>query len=90
MQFVEHHALEPAEQKRRIRRSEQQRELLRCGEQNVGRIAALALALGSRCVAGVRFQPHRQCHFLDWNFQIARDVHRQRLQRRNIERVQAL
>ena len=57
MQFVEHDALERAEQVRRVGRGEDQRQLLGRGEQDVRRIAALALALarpacrrcGSRC-----------------------------------------
>jgi hypothetical protein len=45
VQFVEHDALERAEQERRIGAGEQQRKLLRRRQQNVGRVAALALAL---------------------------------------------
>ena len=45
MQLVEHDALEAAEQIRRVGAGEQQRELLGRGEQDVRRIAALALAL---------------------------------------------
>ena len=88
MQFVEHHALERAEQIRRIGAGQQQRELLRRREQNVGRIAALALALRRRRVAGARFEPHRQAHLLHRDFQVARDVDRERLQWRDIECVQ--
>ena len=90
MQFVEHDALERAEQIRRIGGGEQQRELLRRRQQNVGRIAALALALGGRRVAGARLEPDRQAHLAHRDFQVARDVDRQRLQRRDVERVQAL
>ena len=90
MQFVEHDAPKRAEQIGRIGGGEQQRELLRRGEQNVGRVAALALALGRRRVAGARFQPHRQTHLAHRDFQVAGDVDRQRLERRDIERVQAL
>ncbi len=79
-----------AEQIRRVGRGEQQRELLRRGEQNVGRIAALPLALGGGRVAGAGFQPHSQPHLAHRDFQVARDVDRQSLQRRDIERVQAL
>ncbi len=57
MQFVEHHAAQSAEQIRRVGRGQQQRQLLRRGEQNVGRIAALALPFGRGRVAGARFQP---------------------------------
>ena len=60
MQLVEDHALERAEQIRRIVRGEQQRELLRRGEQDVGRIAPLALALRGRRVAGARLDADRR------------------------------
>ena len=90
MQFVEHNAPERAEHVRRIGACEQQRKLLRRGEQNVGWIPALALALGCGCVAGARFEPDSQAHLLDRNFQVARDVDRKRLQRRNVQSVQAL
>ena len=55
MQFVEHDAPERAEQIGRVGDGQQQRELLRRGQQDVGRIAALALALGGRRVAGAGF-----------------------------------
>ncbi len=88
MQFVEDHALEGAEQIRRIGGSEKQRQLLRRGEQNLRRVAALARPLRGRRVAGARFDADRQPHFLDRRFQIAGDIDRQRLERRNVERVQ--
>ena len=52
------------------------------------RIAALALALRGRRVAGAGLDADRQAHLGDRPFQIARDVDRQRLQRRDVERVQ--
>ena len=73
----------------RIGRSQQQRDLLRRGQQNLRRIAALALALRSRRVAGARLDADRQPHFGDRRFQIARDIDGERLERRNVERVQA-
>ena len=90
MQFVEDHALQRAEQIRRVGGGEQQRELLRRGQQNVGRIAALARALRDRRVAGAGLDPDRQAHLGDRRFEVARDVDRERLQRRDVERVQAL
>ena len=62
MQFVEHDALERAEQIRRVGAGEQQRQLLRRGEQDVRRIAALALALRGRRVAGAGLDADRQPH----------------------------
>ena len=90
MQFVEHNAPERAEHVRRIGAREQQRKLLRRGEQDVGRIPALALAFGCGRVAGARFEPDSQAHLLHRNFQVARNVDRKRLQRRNVQSVQAL
>ena len=90
MQLVEHDAPQRAEQIRRVGRGEQQRELLRRGEQDVRRIAALALALRGRRVAGARLDADRQLHLGDRRFEVARDVDRERLQRRDVERVQAL
>ncbi len=89
MQFVEDHALQRAEQIRRIGGRQQQRELFRRGEQDVRRIAALTRALRHRRVAGAGLDPDRQTHFGDRRFEIARDVDRERLQRRDVERVQA-
>ena len=88
MQFVEDHAPERAEQIGRIVGGEQQRELLGRGEQDVGRIAPLALALRGRRVAGARLDADRQLHLGDRALEIARDVDRERLQRRDVERVQ--
>ncbi len=89
VQFVEHDALQRAEQMRRVGAAQQQRELFGRRHQNVGRIAALALAARGGRVAGARFDAHRQVHVDDGRFEIARDVDRERLQRRDVERVHA-
>ena len=89
MQLVENDAPERAEQIRRVGGSEQQRELLRRRQQDIRRIAALALAFRGRRIAGARLDADRQPHFGDRRFEIARDIDGQRLQRRNVERVQA-
>ena len=89
MQLIENDALERTEQIGRVIGREQERELFRRCEQNIRRIAALALALRGRRVAGTRFDADRQPHIRDRCFQIARNVDRERLQRRDIERVQA-
>ncbi len=89
MQLVENDAAERAEQIRRIGGGEQQRQLLRRRQQNLRRIAALALALRGRRVAGAGLDADRQLHFGDRRFEIARDIDGERLQRRNVERVQA-
>ena len=89
MQLVEDDALERAEQIRRVGGGEQQRQLLRRGQQDLRRVAALALALGGRRVAGARLDADRQAHLGDRRFQVARDIDSERLERRDVERVQA-
>ena len=89
MQLVEDDALERAEQIRRVSGGEQQRQLLRRGEQDLRRVAALALALRGRRVAGARLDADRQAHLGDRRFQVARDIDGERLERRDVERVQA-
>ena len=88
MQLVEHHAAQRAEQIRRVGRGEDQRQLLGRGEQDVRRVAALALALRGRRVAGAGLDADRQPHLGDRRLEVARDVDRERLQRRDVERVQ--
>ncbi len=88
MQLVEHHAPKRAEQIGRVGRSKNQRQLLRRGQQNVRRIAALTLALACRRVAGAGLDPDRQLHLGDRRLEIACDVDGERLQRRDVERVQ--
>ena len=87
MQLVEDHRLQPPEEAPRILRGEQQRHLLGRGEQNIRRIEFLALPLVDRRVAGARLQPDRQPHLGDRRFEVAVDVDRERLQRRDVERV---
>ena len=89
MQFVEHDALERGEQERRVVRRQQQRQLLGRGEQDVRRIAPLPLPPRHRRVAGAGLDLDRQPHLGDRRLQIARDVDRQRLQRRDVEGVEA-
>ena len=89
MQLVEDDAAERAEQERAVGGREQQRKLLRRREQDVRRIAALALALRGRRVAGAGLDADRQRHLGDRRFEIARDVDRERLERGDVERVQA-
>src|SRR5215475_2883485 len=90
MQFVEDHTLERAEHIGRIGAGEQQRQLLRRGEQNIGRVTPLSLALGSRRVASAGFNPHWQSHLLNRNLEVPRNVDGERLQRRNIKSMQPL
>src|SRR5581483_7742428 len=89
MQFVEHHAPERAEQIGCIGRRQQQRQLLRRRQQYVGRVAALSLSFRGRRVAGARLELHGKAHLAHRDFQVARDVDGERLERRNVEGVQA-
>ncbi len=77
------------EQVGRVRVRQQQRHLLGRGEQDVGRADALArLAARSRC-RRVRVSTRiGNCISCDGRHEVAGDVDRQRLQRRDIERVQ--
>src|SRR5262245_66565962 len=88
MQLVEDHAPQRAEQVWRIGRGEDERELLGCGEQDLRRIAALALTLRGRRVAGARLDADRQPHLGNRRLQIASDIDGERLERRDVERVQ--
>ena len=88
VQLVEHDAPERAEQERRVGRGQDQRKLLGRGEQDVRRVAALALALRGRRVAGAGLDADRQRHLGDRPLEVARDVDRERLERRDVERVQ--
>ena len=88
MQLVEHDPPQRAEQIGRVGRGENERELLGRGQQNVRRVAALALALGGRRVAGAGLDPDRQRHLGDRRFEVARDVDGERLERRDVKRVQ--
>ena len=89
VQFVEDDALERAEQIRPVGGGEQQRQLLRRRQQEspADRGAGAAASrpacrrCASRCGSAV---PSRRAAF-----QIARDIDGQRLQRRNVERMQA-
>ena len=80
MQLVEHDALERGEQIGRVVGREQQRELLGRGEQDVRRIAALALPPRHRRVAGAGLDLDGQAHLGDRRFKVAGDINGQRLQ----------
>ncbi len=88
VQFVEHDAAQVLEQQRRVGRGDQQRDLLGRGEQDVGRMAALPRALRHRRVAGAGLDPHVEAHLGHRPLEVARDVDRERLERRDVERVQ--
>ena len=88
MQLVDDHAAQAGEELRGVGIGQQQRQRFRRGHQEVGRPLALAQAAALRRVAGAALGPHRQAHLGDRRLEVAADVGRQRLQRRDVERVQ--
>ena len=84
-----HDVAQILEEAPRVRCRDQQRQLLGRGEQDVRRLELLALPLVRGRVAGARLQRHRQAHLADRLAEIALDVDGQRLQRRDVERVDA-
>ena len=88
MQLIKDNTAQRGKQKRSIRSREQQGKLLWRGEQDVGWIAALALTFGGGRIACSGFDADRQTHLRDRPFEVARDIDRERFQRRNIKRVQ--
>ena len=87
--LVHHHACQAGEHLRRIGQRQQHREALRRGQQDVRRLGALARAAVGGRVAGARLDADRQAHLLHRPQQVAGDVGGQRLQRADIQRVQA-
>jgi len=67
----------------------QQRHLFRRRQQDIRRVQLLALALGVRRIAGAVLDRDRQAHLGNGLHEIALNVDGQRLQRRDIECVDA-
>ena len=88
VQLVDDHAAEAGEDLVRIGIGEQQGQGFRRGQQHLRRGLALALALGGRRVAGPRLHRDGKAHLGHRLGQVAVDVDGERLQRRDIERVQ--
>ncbi len=89
MQLVQHDIAQGAEEAGAVAMAQHQRKLFRRGEEDVGRHALLALAFRRGRVAGAGLDIDRQADTLDRRLQIALDVRRQRLERRDVERVDA-
>ena len=89
MQLVEHDVAQIREEALGVAGRDQQRQLLGRGEQDVGRRELLALPLVRRRVAGAGLHGERQAHLADRLAEIALDVDGQRLERRDVERVDA-
>ena len=81
MQLVKDDGLKVREKHFRILRRDQQRELLRRGQQYVRRIEFLALALVNGRVAGAGLDADIQPHFGDGLHQVALNIDGKRLQR---------
>ncbi len=90
VELVENHRVEAGKEFLGARHRDQQRDLLGRGEQDVGGIKPLALAAMRRRVARTRFQAHGKLHLLHRLREVAADVDGKRLQRRDVERVQAV
>ena len=88
MQLVEDDALQLSEQKRSIGRGEQKGQLLRRGEQDVRWPLPLAGPGAERRVSGAKFDRDWQSHLLDRSLEVPLDVGGQRLERRQVKRVQ--
>ena len=90
VQLVEDDAAQIAEESVAVLVGQQQRQALRCGHQDMRRALTLARAAVSRRVTRPRLGGDGQPHLPQRGFEISADVGRQRLERRNIERVQPL
>ena len=71
------------------RPSAEQGQLLGRGHQDVGREQPLALALVDAGVAGARLHGDTEAHLRDRRLQVAVHIHRQRLQRRDVQSMHA-
>ena len=87
--FVDDHPGEAAEDARRLLVGEHQGEGLRRRQQDVRRVDALAGTLGGPGVAGAVLDPDRQAHLGDGGAEVAADVGGERLERRDVEGVEA-
>ena len=90
MDFVDDHPLQARKCFGGIGIGQQKRQGFRRGQQDMRRIGALSAALGVAGVAGAILDPYGQARAFNRTAQVAADVGRQRLERRDIQRVQAL
>ena len=89
VEFVEDHIFEIGEDIARVPSRDQKRQLFGRRQEDVRRLQLLALALDLAGVAGARLQRDGKAHLGDGAFQIAANVGRERLQGRDVERVDA-
>ncbi len=88
MKLVQDQRVEIRKQIWRVGMAQHQRQLLRRRQQNVRRLFPLPRPPRRRRIARPRLRLDGQAHLADRHFEIARDVRRQRLQRRNVKRMQ--
>ncbi len=89
VELIEDHRVEVGEETGRVGGGEEERHLLGRGEQDVGRLELLPLALVDRRVAGARLDRDREAHLADRRLEVPRDVDGERLERRDVEGVDA-
>ncbi len=89
MQFVEHDRVEVGEETFRVARGKEERQLLRCRQENVGWHELLPLPLVQRRIPGSGFDADREADLRNRLVEVAGDIDGERLQRRNVERVDA-
>ncbi len=87
MQLIDDDGAKRAEQLRRVRMRQHQRDLFRGGEQNVGRQHALTCAASRRRIAGTSLERDGQSHLRHRPGEVAGDVGGERFQGRDIEGV---
>ena len=88
MQLVDDDATQACKELLGVGIAQQQRQRLGRGHQEIGRPLALAQATALRRVAGAALGADRQLHLGDRHLEIAADVGGQRLERRDVERMQ--
>ena len=87
--FIDHHALEAREDAGGVLVGGQQGKAFRRGQQDMRRVGALAAFGMGGGVAGAVLDPDGQAHLGHGGLQVALDIGGQRLERRDIEGVQA-
>ncbi len=90
MNFINNYPLQACKDAGGVFVAEQEGEAFWCGQQDMRRVGALAAALGVGGVAGAVLDTDRQGSALDRPAQVAADIGGQRLERRDVEGVQAL
>jgi hypothetical protein len=88
--LVDHDAFQAGEQRSALGVAEQERERFGRGQQDVRRAGALAGLAVRRGITGAGLDADGQAHFLDRSQEVALDIVGQGLERRDVERVQAI